>query len=147
MSTLTATVALDLTKTPPRSPNALLGPYIILARTIDKARATHAGTQGGYHWDCPLGALFFDFKGVNRQGFFELIKAGKTDDEILAWVEATGQPKTEDEVLAWSYQCRTWAPEAPEKQAYFERCLRALNRPELNIASFSQLLDAEEGRL
>lgn len=146
-TTLTAVTPLDLTKTPPRSPNALLGSYIILARTIDKARATHAGTNAGFHWDCPLGALFFDFKGIDRQGFYEQIQAGKTDEEILAWVEANGQPKTEDEILAWSYQCRNWAPDAPPKQAYYERCVRALNRPELNITRWFDLLNAEEGRL
>ncbi len=44
----------DLTQRPPRSPRQRLGGYAILPRMLDKGRATIAGKQGEYHFNCPL---------------------------------------------------------------------------------------------
>ena len=44
----------DLTQHPPRSPRVRLGGYVIFARCLDKCRATLAGKNGEYHFDCPL---------------------------------------------------------------------------------------------
>jgi hypothetical protein len=38
--------AKDLTREPPRSPRVRLGGYVIMARMIDKGRATINGTNG-----------------------------------------------------------------------------------------------------
>lgn len=146
-STSAAPSALDLRREFPRSPNELLGGYVILARTIDKCRADLAGTAGGYHWNCGLAKMFFDFKQIDPFEFQAQVKAGKSDAEILEWVNQTGQPRTEDDILAWSYDCRWAEPPTAEMKAYVERNIRALNRPNPYIRSFFQMLDAEEGRL
>lgn len=138
---------LDLRKAFPRSPNDLLGPYVILARTIDKCRSDSAGMAGEYHWNCGLAQMFFQFKEIDPMAFREQLEAGKSDPDILAWVEQTGAAKTEDEILAWSYDSRWTVPHEVEKKAYVERSARAIQPYNPYIQTFFQLLDAEEGRL
>lgn len=58
-----------LTKEPPRSAHERLGGFVILSRTIDKARASLAGCIADYHFDGPLDRMLFSFKGVNGQEF------------------------------------------------------------------------------
>ena len=47
-------LARNLAKDYPRSPRETLCGYVIAARTLDKCRASLAGTAGEYHFDCPL---------------------------------------------------------------------------------------------
>jgi hypothetical protein len=138
---------LDLRREYPRSPSALLGPYVILARTIDKCRADIAGMAGEYHWNCGLAEMFFEFKGIDPMAFHAVVAANTPDAGILKWVEDNGRDTTEEEILAWSYDCRTKRPEDQAAKAYVEGTLRALNRPVLTFSTYFEMLDAEEGRL
>ena len=53
----------DLTQRPPRSPRTRLGGYVLLPRMLDKGRATLAGTNGEYHYNCPLDQHVIKFIG------------------------------------------------------------------------------------
>ena len=92
----------DLTKVAPRSAKEILGGYAILARTIDKCRATIAGTNGEYHFNCPLDRMIFDFKGTDAEAFKAKAEAGASDEELAAFIRDTGLPKTDEEVAAWN---------------------------------------------
>lgn len=123
-----------------------LGPYFLLARTIDKARSTFAGKNGEFHWDCPLGKMFFEFKGIDSKAFGEYVASGASDEEILAWVEAHGKARTEDELMTWSYNVRMWAPETDEQKAFYESYRQSVAPTKLYVRTWLELLDAEEGR-
>ncbi len=138
--------ALDLTKAVPRAPMEKLGQYVLLARTIDKARSTFAGRAGEYHWDCPLGKMFFEFKGIDSKAFGETVASGASDAEILSWVEANGKKRTEDEINAWTYTVRTWGPETDAQKAFYEETRQLAAPGKLYIRTWLELLDAEEGR-
>jgi hypothetical protein len=49
----------DLTKQAPRSPRDRIGDYALMARMIEKGRATINGTVGEYHFACPLDQMLF----------------------------------------------------------------------------------------
>ncbi len=136
----------DLRNAPPRSPNDLLGGYVILARTIDKCRADLVGMAGDYHWNCRLATMFFDFKGIAPDMFRARIAEGLTDDEIQAWTNTTGTLRTEDEILAWSYDCRWNTPATTELKAFIERNAREISPNYLYIRSLFELIDIEEGQ-
>lgn len=146
MSQATLQNAPDLRTTFPRSPNALVGDYIMLGRIIDKCRALIAGTNGEYNYNCPLDRRFFDFTGVDADAFKEQVAQGKSDTELLAWVQQNSQPKTPEEILAWAYEARWSAPVEPEKRAYFEKLRREVAPDRPFLQSWFQLLDVEEGR-
>jgi hypothetical protein len=92
----------DLTQMAPRSPKEMLGGYLIIARTIDKCRAVIAGTQGEYHFNCPLDRMLFDFKGTDAEAFKAKAAEGATDDELVEFVKTTGTPKTDEQVATWN---------------------------------------------
>ena len=71
-----ALLAKDLTKDYPRSPRDLLAGYIIAGRTLDKCRATLAGTAGEYHFDCPLDNFFFGFAEISGGRLQEFCRHG-----------------------------------------------------------------------
>lgn len=146
MSTITVK---DLTKECPRSPYEMLGGIPWLARLIDKVRAMQAGKLGEYTpYPCGGDQNFLGTLGLDADALKAEITAGKTDDEILAWVKAH-LPADADERIA-GYKARAIAPAPPEYTQWLEPAKAALAaaRPELDVApvnNFSWLICLEEG--
>src|SRR5213592_3435592 len=92
----------NLTKEAPRSPRIRVGGYAILGRTIDKCRAHVAGEIGEYHFDCPLDDMLFGFKGVEGEDFKAQIEQGASDQEMVEWLNASGEKKTPEEIKRWA---------------------------------------------
>jgi hypothetical protein len=92
----------DLTKEAPRSPRIRVGGYAILGRTIDKCRALVAGDIGEYHFNCPLDNMLFGFKGVKGADFKAQIEQGVSDQEIVEWLNQSGEKKTPAQINRWS---------------------------------------------
>jgi hypothetical protein len=110
----------DLTKHPPRSPRTRLGGFVHFPRLIDKARATVAGTNGDFHYDCPMDQRFWAFTGIKPAAFLKEVKAGKTDSELLAYVQANMTPKRgPSEIKAWSAWYEQQTPDNPDSRAFF----------------------------
>jgi hypothetical protein len=146
MAQATLQNAPDLQKGFPRSPNALVGDYVLLGRILDKCRATIAGMNGEYNYNCPLDRRFFDFTGVDAEAFKAFVAEGKSDEEVLAWVKSNSTAKTQEEILAWAYESRWAAPTEPQMRAYYEKLRREVAPERPFLQSWFQLLDAEEGR-
>src|ERR1700722_6747612 len=83
----------DLTRHPPRSPRTRLGGYAHLPRLLDKARAVVAGKAGDFHYNCPFDQQFFACTGIDHEAFMAEVKKGKSDSEMLAYVEAKSPRK------------------------------------------------------
>ncbi|HEY4299860.1 MAG TPA: DUF5069 domain-containing protein [Candidatus Didemnitutus sp.] len=110
----------DLTKFPPRSPRTRLGGFAHLPRLIDKARAFVAGTNGDYHYDCPVDAHFWAFTGIKPAEFLKQIKANKGDGELLTYVLAKAKPqRSPGEIAAWSAWFENRAPGGVDGRAFF----------------------------
>ena len=102
--------ARDLRKQAPRSPHLTLGEYAILARTLDKCRATILAMNGEYHFDCPVDKSLFTFKGIQSDAFKTAVAEGASDQEMITWVNDHGSPRTTAEVKAWSHEVITDLP-------------------------------------
>ena len=110
----------DLTRHPPRSPRTRLGGYVHLPRLIDKARASVAGRNGDFHYNCPMDQRFWAFTGINPEAFLTEVKAGKSDSELLAYVTAHTQPKRHPaEIASWSAWFEQLTPTPPDTRAFF----------------------------
>src|SRR5258708_22788274 len=93
----------DWTKQPPRSPRVRLGGYVLLPRMLDKGRATIAGKQGEYHYNCPNDQQFTSFVGIDAAKLKKELAKGKGDGEILEWIKANAKVKrTHAEIQTWS---------------------------------------------
>ncbi len=133
----------DLTQHPPRSVRVRLGGYAHLPRLLDKARAVLAGVGAEYHYNCPLDQLFFAFTGIDHGAMLAAIKSGKTDYEILQWVN--GQAKRLPyEIASWSAWIEQHGPGGAEGHAWISSVIKDHNSERNDIKSFAELLDFDD---
>ena len=132
----------DFTQHPPRSPRVRLGGYVHLPRLLDKARADAAGKAGEFHYNCPLDRHFFEFTGISHEALLAEVKLGRSDTEMLAWVNARAK-RGPSEVAAWSVWLTGHAPGGHEGHAWFgEELAKAPERRD--IVTFFDLLDLDD---
>ena len=114
----------DLTKERPRSPRIRVAGHAILGRTIDKCRALVAGNIGEYNFDCPLDRTLFAFKGVKGEDFKAQIEQGASDNQMVDWLNRSGEKKTSAQISRWSEKVEASSLyDDLEKRDYFvEQC-------------------------
>ena len=135
----------DLTKQPPRSARVRLGGYAILPRCLDKGRATIAGKNGEYHYNCPMDQRWMDFAGVDAEALKKELAAGKGDGEILEWIQSTAKHKRSDsEIIAWSTYQDHRAPTDTETRAYFNDLHTKAGPKREDICGWFDLLDLDD---
>lgn len=120
-------IAKDLTKVAPRSAYERIGGFAIIARTIDKCRATLEGKNGEYHFDCPLDNALFGFKGIKGDMFKAYVAEGYSDEEIASWLKTVGTPRTDAEIKAWSDAFKTdfsYSTDPNKKDWFIGECKR-----------------------
>jgi hypothetical protein len=130
----------DLTKEPPRSPRIRVGGYAILGRTIDKCRALVGGNIGEYHFDCPLDNTLFGFKGVKGDDFKAQIEQGASDQELVEWLNRSGEKKTPDEIRRWAEEVEAGSLyNDPEKRDFFSEEAKKLGLDPAKTTTFEWL--------
>jgi hypothetical protein len=135
----------DLTRHPPRSPRTRLGGYVHLPRLIDKARAVVAGTNGDFHYNCPIDQRFLAYTGLNPEALFAEIKAGKSDSEILAYVTANTAPKRHAaEIAAWSAWFEQLTPMPVDSRTFFNDILRKNAAQREDIGTWFDWLELDD---
>jgi hypothetical protein len=122
----------NLAKQAPHSPRERVAGFAIASRTVDKCRASLAGTLGEYHYDCPLDNMLFTFKGITGDQFKTAVQAAKNYEDVGAWLQAHGTTKTPVEIKTWSDEMEAGSlMKDPEKRAYFmESCSKLALNPE-----------------
>ena len=127
----------DLTREAPRSPRIRVGGYAVLGRTIDKCRALVAGNIGEYHFDCPLDNMLFGFKGVKGDDFKEQIEQGASDQEMVEWLNQSGEKKTPEEIKRWREKVEVDSLyNDPEKRDFFSEEAKKLGLDPAKTTTF-----------
>jgi len=130
----------DLRREAPRSPRIRVGGYGILGRTIDKCRALVAGDIGEYHFDCPLDNMLFGFKAVKGDDFKAQIEQGASDQEMVEWLNQSGEKKTPTEIKRWSEKVEASSLyDDLEKHDYFVQETRKLGLDPEKTTTFDWL--------
>jgi len=142
-------LAKDLSATPPRSARDTLAGYVIAARTLDKCRAVLAGTEGEYHFDCPLDNFFFGFAEIKGDDFKAFVATGATDAEVAEWITRNAKPRERSEIVAWNNDLRyKRISELPAELQVFMEDYIAENLPRHRpVYVLFDVYDIEEGRL
>lgn len=135
----------DLTKRPPRSPRVRLGGYAILPRMLDKGRATVVNKHGEFHYNCPLDQHLVTFIGLDPAALKDQLAAGKSDGEILAWIESTSTTKpTAVQIVTWSaYQDNRTATDLESRQFFNDYHAKLAPHRE-DVSGWFDLLDIDD---
>ena len=98
--------SLDLTKEFPRSPRETLAGYVVAGRMLDKCRAVVGGTNGEYHFDCPLDNMFLGFVEITAAAFKTFVATGADDAEVAEWIKANAKERPPREIIQWNNDMR-----------------------------------------
>lgn len=135
----------DLRQRPPRSPRVRLGGYVILARILDKGRATIAGQNGEYNYACPVDERFLSYVGIDPEQLKAELAAGKGDFEILEWIQANARHSPAAwEIAQWSVHQETTAPADPGSREFFSKVHIAANEQREDVVTWFDLLDLDD---
>jgi hypothetical protein len=135
----------DLTQRPPRSARVRLGGYATLPRMLDKGRATIAGKNGEYHYNCPLDQRLLEFAGIDPEALKKELEKGKGDGEILTWIQENAKHKrTDPEIAAWSEFAERRSPTDAESREYFTELHKQSAPNREDIATWFDLLDVDD---
>ena len=141
--------SLDLTKDSPRSPREAVGGYVIAGRMLDKCRAVVAGTNGEYHFDCPLDNMFLSFVEIAAADFKEFVATGADDAAVAEWIQANAKKRPTAEIVQWNNDLRDMRLSSMpiELQEFLEGYIPE-NIPAGKIVRvWFDVYDIEEGRL
>lgn len=141
--------ALDLNTSAPRSPRSPLGGYVIAGRTLDKCRAVIAGTNGEYHYDCPLDQLFFVFAGISGEEFKAFVATGADDEAVAQWIKENAKERSQEEIVQWNNDLRyKRINEMPiELQMFLEGYIPEFIPEGKVVYYWFDVYDIEEGRI
>jgi len=135
----------DLTQRAPRSPRVRLGGFVVLPRVLDKGRATLAKKNGEFNFDCPLDNLFFNFVGVKGDQFKKELAKGRSDSEMLAWINKNGkQHPCANSIHLWSSRMEQAVPTNIEMRGYFNELCQTVAPKREDIATWFDLLDVDD---
>ena len=103
----------DLTQRPPRSFHVRLGGLVILPRMLDKGRATLVKQNGEYKYNSDTDQHLVRFLGFDPEALLKELAAGKSDGEILGWVQSHSKTSRAPwEIEAWSAYMEKRGPDS-----------------------------------
>jgi hypothetical protein len=136
---------MNLTQRPPRASRVRLGGYVILPRMLDKGRAELAGTNGEFHYNCPLDQHFLNFVGIDPVALKAELAKGLGDWEILNWINANAKkPREQWEIDAWSTHQLNRSPSDVESQEFFAGLVKKIGPLREDIATWTDMLDLDD---
>ena len=141
--------ALDLNSEFPRSPRNTFAGYVVAARALDKCRSVLSGTNGEYHYGCPLDETFFSFTGITADGFSEFVATGADDEAVAAWIQENAKSHSKEEIVKWNNDLRykRISEMAIELQVFLEDYIPEFIPANKIVNYWFDIYDIEEGRI
>jgi hypothetical protein len=140
---------MDLTTQPPRSPNDRLLGIPMLPRTIDKARAFLAGTNGEYLYGekSSFDMAMLGFLGLTPEQFLEGIRTSPDDDSMLSWLRSHARSLTPREVDDFAVTFLNDGDDDADRARFAERRAKLPIGIQPRVKGWADLLDVAEGRI
>ena len=137
---------IDLTQRPPRSFRVRLGNYVVLARMLDKGRATLAGKNGEYIYNSPTDQRLVQFLGFDPDALLKELATGKSDVKMLEWVQAHSKtPSSPWEIEPWSAFMEKRAPDSDaETLAFFAKHLGRLSKTREDVKTLFEFGELDD---
>ena len=137
---------IDLTQRPPRSFRTRLGNYVILARMLDKGRASLAKKNGEYNYNSGTDQHLVRFLGFDPEALLKELAVGKGDGEILEWVQSHSKTRRGPwEIEAWSAFMEKRGPDSDaETLAFFAEQLGRLSKTREDVKTWFEFGELDD---
>ena len=118
----------------------------MLPRMLDKGRATIAGKNGEFHFNCPLDQHILRYIGLDPEKLLTELRSGKGDGEILDWINANSAHKRAPwEIQQWSdFQDRRGPDSDAETLQYFAEAVAKFTKAREDIRGWADLLELDD---
>ncbi len=136
---------MDLTKEFPRSARDKWQGVVMLARAIDKGKATAAGTNGEYNFDCPMDQAVFGFLNIQGPQLLEVIKKSNGDAGIEDYTRAFVAAKSPEEIEQFNHQFLERRPDG-DSIGFFEDLRNKVAPDRTDVVTWVDVLDLDEKR-
>jgi hypothetical protein len=136
----------DLTQRPPRGFRVRLGNFVILARMLDKGRATLAKKNGEYKFNAGTDQHLVRFLGFDPETLLKELATGKGDGEILEWVQSHAKtPRSPWEIEAWSAFMEKRGPDSDaETLAMFAEYLGETSKTREDVKTWFEAIELDD---
>jgi hypothetical protein len=137
---------IDLTERAPRSFRVRLRNCVILARMLDKGRATLAEKNGEYNYNSGTDQHLVRFLGFDPEALLKELATGKGDGEILEWVQSHSKtPRAPWEIEAWSAFMEKRGPDSDaETLALFSEYVGKFSKTREDIKTWSDAIELDD---
>lgn len=137
---------MDLTTSYPRSVRDKLFGVVQIGRAIDKGKATAAGTNGEYNYDCPMDDAVFEFLGIDGDKLLDVIKNAKSDSDIESYVKDFIDKKSPQEIETWNKEWLAHEPDNDDSRKYFLDLRNQVAPDRTDVTTWADVLDLDEKR-
>ncbi len=136
----------DLAQRPPRSFHVRMGGFVILARMLDKGRATLAKKNGEYNYNSPTDQHLVRFLGFDPDALLKELAAGKGDGQLLEWVQVNSKtPRAPWEIEAWSAFMEKRGPDSDaETLALFAEYLGQHSKTREDVKTWFEAIELDD---
>ena len=134
----------------PRSPRDEIQGLPYFPRLCHKLRLHAAGKlHPQYHGNLGGGMDLWtcQFLGVDYAALAEQVRAGKSDEEALAWAQANGMSRPDCEIAWWKSFIRTRGFRDDLAERLAQRKAESGFQDRADIQTFFDYIDADEGRM
>ena len=139
----------------PRSPKMLLGGIAHLARFIDKIRLRHAGLIQDYNYiTVGFDKHLIEFLHIDPKAFEALVLAGRSNQELLDWIKAQGEPGTPEEIAQWNQILLSSRPKDDAARQRFQNRLQEIAAKRgtpitslPSVSTWAEVIELDEERL
>ncbi len=123
-----------------------IGNYVILARMLDKGRATLMGKNGQYEYGATTDQHFCRFVGIDTGELLKQLEEGQSDGEMLNWVQTHSKtPRAPWEVEAWSSFMEKRGPDSDaETLEFFMEYIGKLSTTREDIKTWFEALELDD---
>ncbi len=137
----------DLTTGVPRSPYERMLNMVFLPRTIDKARAELAGTEGEYLFRHGQSAPGLDLLGITPEQLFEALRENPTDEDIRTWIAENTALPSNLEIARYNREVIERRAQTPEQIEWHQNYLAGIGIEHLaEILTMFERLEWDENR-
>jgi hypothetical protein len=137
---------MDLTTSYPRSVRDKLFGLVQIGRTIDKGEATAKGTNGEYHYNCPMDQAVFAFLGIDHDALLDVIKHAKSNTEVESYVKTFIDKKSPQEIEAWNKAWLAHEPDNDDSRKFFLELRNTVAPDRTDVTTWADILDLDEKR-
>jgi hypothetical protein len=139
----------------PRSPKMLLGGIAHLARFIDKIRLRNRGLIQDYNYiTVGFDKHLIDFLRIDAKALESRVLAGGSDQELLDWIQAQGEPRTPEEIAQWNHILLSSRPKDDAARQRFQGRLREIAAKRgvpvgalPSVSTWAEVIELDEDRL